>query len=181
MEEQFKITDVVSDEYRDFLVKATNEMPWGGEVAGSVPRIRQYALDHGCESILDYGSGKSDFLNTLNSSFPDHGFEVNQYEPGRPEFAADPKASDMTVCVDVLEHIEPEKLDAVLKHIYDKTGKIFYFKVCLVPSHSFFEDGRNLHLIVEPKEFWLDKLSEMYNLDFVTFTPAHVWGLAIKK
>ena len=35
--------------------------------------------------------------------------------------------SDMTVCVDVLEHIEPEKLDAVLDHIYQKTNKIILF------------------------------------------------------
>lgn len=181
MNKNFKIADVVSDEYRKLLEKATLEMPWGGAVIGSVPRIYNYAIDHNCKSILDYGSGKSDFLKTLNEKIPDHNLIINQYEPGRPELAHDPEVSDMTVCVDVLEHIEPEKLDAVLEHIYEKTNKIFYFKVCLVASHSTFEDGRNLHLIIENSDFWLEKLSKYWDVSDVNSTEFHVWGLAIKK
>jgi len=179
--EGFNLNDVISEEYRKKLEWATNDMPWGGAVLGSVPRILKYATDHGCKSILDYGSGKSDFLNSLNAEFPDHGLQINQYEPGRPELAGDPIVSDMSICVDVLEHIEPEKLDAVLDHIYAKTNKIFYFKVCLVASHGTFPDGTNLHLIIEDKDFWLDKLSKYYTLEDLHFTDAHVWGLAIKK
>ena len=93
----------------------------------------------------------------------------------------DPEASDMTVCVDVMEHIEPEKLEAVLDHIADKTNKILYFKVCMLPSHNKFKNGQNLHLIIENKDFWLDKLSKYYNLDNIIVAPGHVWGLAIKK
>lgn len=178
---EFNLSDLISEEYRNKLVWATNSMPWGGAVNGKVPKIYQYALDNDCKSILDYGSGKSDFLITLDEQFPDHGLKINQYEPGRPEFAMDPEISDMSICIDVLEHIEPEKLDAVLEHIYNKTNKIFYFAVCLLPSHGTFPDGQNLHLIIEDKEFWLDKLSKYYILEDIIFTSAHVWGLAIKK
>lgn len=181
MNKQFNIADMVSDEYRNKLEWATQDMPWGGAVIGSVPRIYNYAKEHDCKSILDYGSGKSDFLNTLKELFPDHNLIINQYEPGRPELAHDPEISDMTVCVDVLEHIEPDKLDNVLDHIYNKTNKIFYFKVCLVPSHSTFEDGTNLHLIIENEEFWLDKLSKHWDTSDIISTKFHVWGLAIKK
>jgi len=87
----------------------------------------------------------------------------------------------MVICVDVLEHIEPDKLDNVLDHIASKTNKIFYFKVCLLPSFNSFEDGTNLHLIVEPKEFWLEKLSKYFTLEDIVSPRGHVWGLATKK
>jgi hypothetical protein len=179
--DNFNLSDVISEEYRKKLEWATKEMPWGGAVIGSHPRILKWAKEYECKSILDYGSGKSDFLNIINVEFPDHGFQINQYEPGRPEFAMDPPVSDMSICVDVLEHIEPEKLDNVLDHIYAKTNKIFYFKVCLVASHSTFPDGQNLHLIIEDKDFWIDKLSKYYTLEDIVFTSGHVWGLAIKN
>ena len=172
---------LVSDEYRAKIESVTQKMPWGGDVVGSVPRIYKYATEHNCKSILDYGSGKSDFLKTMDRDHPDHGFQINQYEPARPELAGDPVASDMVICVDVLEHIEPDKLDNVLDHIALKTNKIFYFKVCLLPSFNSFEDGTNLHLIVEPKEFWLDKLSKHYTIEDILFARGHVWGLATKK
>jgi hypothetical protein len=180
MTNEFDLGKVVSDEYRKLLEHETKR-PWGGAVIGSQKRIHDWAKLHGCNSILDYGSGKSDFLISINQDFPDHGFQINQYEPARPEFSMDPPVSDMTICVDVLEHIEPEKLDAVLDHIYQKTNKIFYFKVCLLPAQGTLADGRNLHLIIEDKEFWLDKLSKYYTLEDIVFTRGHVWGLGIKK
>ena len=178
---EFSLDKVISEEYRAMIQENTKDMPWGGAVISSVPKIYEYALEYDCKSILDYGSGKSDFFNTLNESYPDHQFKVNQYEPARPEFEMDPEASDMTVCVDVMEHIEQEKLEAVLDHIADKTNKILYFKVCMLPSHNKFKNGQNLHLIIENKDFWLDKLSKYYNLDNIIVAPGHVWGLAIKK
>lgn len=180
MDNGFDLSKVISEEYR-LLLENETKRPWGGAVIGSVPKIYNYAIEYDCKSILDYGSGKSDFYKTLNQDFPNHGLTINQYEPARPEFAVDPPVSDMTVCVDVLEHIEPEKLDAVLDHIYQKTNKILYFKVCLLPAFGTLSDGRNLHLIIEDKDFWLDKLSKYYTLENILITRAHVWGLAIKK
>jgi len=181
MSNTFNINDVISEEYRKKLEQVTKHMPWGGAVNSSVPKIHEYAIQHDCKSILDYGSGKSDFYNTMYELFPNHQFVINQYEPARPEFSMDPEISDMTVCVDVLEHIEPDKLDNVLDHIYNKTNKIFYFKVCLLPSHGTFEDGTNLHLIIQPKEFWLEKLEKQWDLSNIHIAPGHVWGLATKK
>ena len=183
MPNTFDLNDVISEEYRNKIAEYTNKIKWGwgGSVIGSVPRIRDYAIQHGCSSILDYGSGKSDFYKEMNKLFPDHQFIINQYEPARPEFAMDPAVSDMTICIDVLEHIEPDKLDNVLDHIYNKTNKVFYFKVCLLPAHDEFEDGQNLHLIVEPKEFWLERLEKQWDLSDVDAARGHVWGLAKKK
>lgn len=176
-----QISTLISDDYRSMIEKVTKKQPWGGAVIGAVKHIHKYALDNNCKSILDYGSGKSDFLNTLNKEFPDNKFDVTQYEPARAEYSHDPQVCDMTVCVDVLEHVEPTKLDNVLQHINDRTNNIFYFKICLVPALSTFEDGSNLHLIIEDKEFWLNKLAKHWVVGDLHYTSAHIWGIAKKK
>lgn len=180
----FNLERVISEDYRK-LIEEETKRPWGGAVIGSTPRIYNWAMAYDCKSILDYGSGKSDFLITLNETYPNHGLQINQYEPARPEFAMDPPVSDMTICVDVLEHIEPDKLDAVLEHIWLKTNKIFYFKACTVEAFGKLPDGRNLHLIIEDKDFWLDKISKYFDLEkeakSITSTSRHIWGLGIKK
>lgn len=180
MSQTFDLSRVISEDYRQLIADETKR-PWGGAVIGSVPRIYNYAKQHDCTSVLDYGSGKSDFLKSLNESFPEHGLQINQYEPARPEFSMDPPVSDMTICVDVLEHIEPDKIDAVLEHIYERTNKIFYFKICLVASHNTFPDGTNLHLIIEDADFWQNKLIKHWELSEVFATKFHYWGLATKK
>ena len=172
---------LISNSYRKDIELIHNDKLWGGSNTSKTKFIYEYALEHNCTSILDYGAGKSDFKISLDSSYPNHSFLVNEYEPGVPKLSHDPLTSDMTVCLDVLEHIEPEKLDNVLEHINQKTSKIFYFSACLVPSHGSFPDGRNLHLIVEDETFWLDKLSKYFTFKDLHNTKAHVWGLGIKK
>jgi len=172
---------LISNSYRKDIEHIHSNRVWGGSNVSKTKFIYKYALEYNCDSILDYGSGKSDFKISLDSSYPNHTFLVNEYEPGVPKLSHDPLTSDMTVCLDVLEHIEPEKLDNVLEHINQKTNQIFYFSACLVPSHSNFLDGRNLHLIIENNDFWLDKLSKYFTFKDLHNTKNHVWGLGIKK
>jgi 2-polyprenyl-3-methyl-5-hydroxy-6-metoxy-1,4-benzoquinol methylase len=75
--------------------------------------------------------------------------------PGRDVL---PKPSDVVVCTDVLEHIEPEKLDAVLDHILRLTGYFAHLVISTRPANAVLPDGRNAHLIVETPDWWLEKI-----------------------
>ena len=66
----------------------------------------------GVESVLDYGCGNQSLKPYLKD------FEYVPYDP--PIDPNDPKPCDFVVCVDVLEHIEPEYLNRVLTHIKKK-------------------------------------------------------------
>lgn len=181
--EDFNLENLVSSEYRNLLEEKHSKWKgmWGGHINTKIKFIYKYALEYDCKSILDYGAGSSHFINDINKLYPDHSFTINEYEPGRKELAKDPPVSDMIVCLDVLEHIEPEKLDNVLEHIYNKTNKIMYFSACTVPAHGTFPNGQNLHLIIENKEWWEEKLSKYFTFKDLFDTKAHLWGLAIKK
>lgn len=145
---------------------------WGGEVEGSVPRILEHASQLGCKTILDYGSGYGCFKQTAEK-IP-HNFSITEYEPAFKEKSQLPEPADYVVCVDVLEHIEPECIDDVLVHLHSvmKVGGLF--SICLVPAFSNLPDGRNKHLIVESIDWWQEKLDKLFKYEIFIKTKAHI-------
>ena len=104
--------------------------------------------------ILDYGCGKS----TLQMNRP---FKINQYDPAVKKYEALPNPADIVVCTDVLEHIEPECLEQVMRHLFELTKKVGFFKIATRPAKKILADGRNAHLIVRPMLWWLKLLDEI--------------------
>lgn len=143
------MVDLISEGYRDLLHKMHVKQKNFG--MGS-KRRREYILSLGYEDILDYGCGKG----KLGLG--------RKYDPAIPDFAQDPEPADLVVCTDVLEHIEPDKLDNVLAHIKSKTKKYAYFTIGCAPAAKKLPDGRNAHLIVKPPSWWLEKLSQYFTL-----------------
>jgi hypothetical protein len=68
-----------------------------------------------------------------------------------------PKAPE-GFCTDVMEHIPPERVDAVIDNIIGLCDRVF-FQICLVDDRFGDEIGEHLHLTVQPYEWWLEKLS----------------------
>lgn len=105
----------------------------------------------GCKSILDYGCGKG----TIGDSFREAGLNiVADYDPAIQSKARTAGPADLTVAVDVMEHIEPDCLDAVLADLRRVTRKILFVVISTIPSKRFMADGRNTHLIVENDDWW---------------------------
>jgi 2-polyprenyl-3-methyl-5-hydroxy-6-metoxy-1,4-benzoquinol methylase len=122
-----------------------------------VPQVQALALSMQTQDILDYGCGKS----TLAQNLP---YKIKQYDPAIKKYAALPKAADLLVCTDVLEHIEPEKLEEVLGHMRDLTKSKAFLTVATREAKKTLSDGRNAHLIVEKPVYWFNKISEYFNV-----------------
>ena len=105
----------------------------------------------GSMDVLDYGCGQ----HSMQKSLP---FKIREYDPCVDGFDATPEPADIVSCTDVLEHIEPECLDAVLDDLKRVTRKLGFFTVDIRPARKFLSDGRNAHLIQEPAEWWFPKL-----------------------
>lgn len=105
------------------------------------------------ETVLDYGSGTGSVEDRLIG-----GITYKEYDPcikGKDKL---PKSADLVLCMDVLEHIEPEYLTNVLSHINRLTKKIAFFVIATRKARIKLADGRNAHLIVKPSNWWIKKL-----------------------
>lgn len=118
-------------------------------------KIAELCLLIQARSVLDFGCGKGLLANRLE----DFGaFDVRRYDPGIPEWAAAPVPADLVVCTDVMEHIEPDYLDATLDELQRLSRIAVFMNICTVPAKKHLPDGRNAHLIVEPLDWWRPKL-----------------------
>jgi hypothetical protein len=87
----------------------------------------------------------------------------------------------MVVCTDVLEHVEPEYLDNVLADIAGLTKQYAYFNISLMEAMKTLPDGRNAHLIVQPWQWWAEKLREYFTLIEGDLTPIALTVFARSK
>jgi 2-polyprenyl-3-methyl-5-hydroxy-6-metoxy-1,4-benzoquinol methylase len=149
---------LISEEYRELNRQLHADRKDYGVLGKQVaPHIRQLAESMQTTDVLDYGCGKG----TLGANLP---FPIQQYDPALPEYDAPPVQADLVVCIDVLEHIEPECLADVLNDLQRVTRHVLFLTVHTAPAVKTLSDGRNAHLIIEPVEWWLPRLMDRFVL-----------------
>lgn len=150
---------LITDDYRRLNAEkhAVSERYGSGghKHAGTVSWIiKNYEI----KSVLDYGCGKA----TLAEYFPDD--LITCYDPCIPEYSARPSPAELVVSTDVMEHIEPECLDEVLKDIASLTLRYAYLNISTVEANKHLPDGRNIHLTVQPWQWWVEKLRPHFTM-----------------
>lgn len=154
---------LISDDYRAQQRMLHEREDYGTASIAFAPIVAKLALDNGFTEILDYGAGKGQLARKLAEIMPSCP-TVYAYDPAVPEFSAPPAPCDFVVCIDVLEHIEPDCLEAVLDDLRRVTRKLGFFTVHTAPAAKVLPDGRNAHLIQEMPRFWLEKIMARFDL-----------------
>lgn len=114
---------------------------------------------HGSCSVLDYGSGPGLLTEAIERCFPDiPQLSYYEYDPAFAGKDANPSPADLVFCGDALEHVEPECVDAVLKHLSDLTKQILIVVINLKEAKKTLPDGRNAHICIQRSQWWLSKL-----------------------
>lgn len=121
-------------------------------------RVAEIAKWVNAITILDYGCGKGTLGLALSHLL------VRGYDPAIEGLSDEPEPADLVVCGDVLEHIEPDCLEAVLDDLKRCTVKAIFLTVVTGPAKKTLSDGRNAHLIQEPAEWWLPKIMARWEL-----------------
>ena len=116
--------------------------------------------DGGYASILDYGCGKS----TLAAALAEKDIAIAEYDPAIPGKDMPPEPADLVICGDVLEHVQPECLDAVLAELKRLAKRKLIVIIDMLPSDKWLPDGRNTHLITEDAKWWGAKLSRTFDV-----------------
>ena len=153
---------MISEAYRELQTQKHAAGSFGTSGQMYAETVNQLAKSLNTTDILDYGCGK----RTLESAL---GYFIRNYDPAIQELADPPTyPADMVVCTDVLEHIEPEYLDAVLDDLKRLTRKVGFFSVATGPAKKTLADGRNAHLIQEGPVWWLPKIMARFELKHFT-------------
>jgi len=156
---------LISEDYRSQQRKMHQIQSYGSMGGKYAKQIAEVMNAYGVEELLDYGAGKLSLIKAISDGrLVDHNFRYYPYEPADEEHSEAPEPSDMVVCIDVLEHIEPELLDNVLDDLQRVTQWIGFFTVSIGPANKTLPDGRNAHLIQEPAEWWLPKIMQRFEL-----------------
>lgn len=148
----FAPSDLASDDYRKQLQEKHATSVWGKHGHSHAPEVLDFLKLIGGRSVLDYGCGRA----TLAKSLPN--IKTFEYDPGVPGKHHLPKVADLVVCTDVLEHVEPQRLDSVLRHIFLLASRAAYLVIATRPARELLPDGRNAHLIIQPPEWWVAQL-----------------------
>lgn len=122
--------------------------------AGMVEDLREETESR---TVLDYGCGQGSIGISLG-----HPDWLHEYDPAIPGKETPPDHADLVVCTDVLEHVEPELLDNVLKQIAKIAVKGVFMVIATRAADKVLADGRNAHLIQEDAGWWRAKLGERF-------------------
>ena len=115
-----------------------------------------------CSSVLDYGTGKGLLVKRLRRELPDT-IKVTGYDPAVECWSSRPEAPhDIVTCLDVLEHIEIDSIDAAIKDIQSLTKRFCYVVIDLQPAVKCLADGRNAHVMLAPPEWWITRFSQVF-------------------
>lgn len=148
-----KLNDLTTVNYRKVLAETHSLYKWGNAGRHHVDEVVEWAEKLGASSVLDYGCGRGSLKKVIDPIWP-----VAEYDPGVPGKDEMPMAADLVVCTDVLEHIEPDMVRSVLRHIRTLSLKGSYLTIATSLAGLVLPDGRNAHLSVHDKKWWMEEL-----------------------
>lgn len=150
---------MISEAYREQNKQLHKTRPdYGTSGQKWAQQVSNLATANGITEILDYGCGKQ----TLGKVLPL--LTVTGYDPAIEGLEQPPEPHDLVVCTDVLEHIEPEHLNAVLDDLHRVTKKLGLFSASLVPARKTLPDGRNTHLLIKEPNWWILEIMNWFDI-----------------
>lgn len=152
---RFDLDSLISPAYRDDLIALRKRGRWGADGHKRAALVEAYAGKVQAATTLDYGCGEQTLAAALKPRM-----RVLGYDPAITGRDAAPKPCDLVVALDVLEHVEPDRLAAVLDHIWKCAGKAALIIVSTRPAKTILPSGRNAHLIVETGDWWQGRIME---------------------
>lgn len=127
------------------------------------------------DSIIDYGCGIGDAVRYFRDrNLFARGVDLLDLFPAAIiaplwDLPDSLEPSDFAFCVNVLECLPPDKLDAALSSIAQRTIKAGFFQISTVPDTLGRLIGKKLHQVVQPMGWWQHKLLQHFS--FVKLGP----------
>ena len=137
--------------------------------------IKKIIEQNKLKNMLDYGCGKAHYYSNdfILDGKKQPGFkklwdiEIDLYDPCYHEFSNLSKDSvyDLTISIDVLEHIPTQDIEWVLEEIFSKTKKYLFMNIACYKSRALLPNGENSHINIQSPEWWHKKISHKVKIN----------------
>jgi hypothetical protein len=116
-------------------------------------------------SLVDWGCASGKLLNRVAEDFP--GIQESAgYDPGNPDYDIVPSgAYDCLVSCDVIEHIEPDQLDASFKLMQSKFRRSAFLIAACYPAKKILDDG---HSVRSGRYFFVSSFLQKFTIQLAT-------------
>jgi hypothetical protein len=156
---------MITDDYRRMQETLhASDTNYGSASVHMAPIVARYVQAANAKEVLDYGAGKGRLSDALCHALG-YPVIVRRYDPAMPQWSATPEPAPFVCCIDVLEHIEPQCLLAVLDDLKRVTLGYGFFSVHTGPAKKILADGRNAHLIQRPPLWWLPLFFDRFEVE----------------
>lgn len=147
-------------------VYGTEAWHWAYLIAG-------IAYIEGYITILDYGCGKGSLKKALAGT--DYG--IMEYDPAIPgKDSPHELECDLVVCLDVMEHIEPDCLNAVMAHLAQVTRRKLFVSISTKDSKRLLSNGKDSHILKREGDWWAAQFrSRGWTINRVWNTGLRLW------
>lgn len=126
--------------------------------------IRKLVRRTDAVTILDYGCGRGDAWGNGTKLHQDLGLKRKDITLYDPAFKAhsrpirEDRKFDGVLCSDVLEHIPEPDVPAFIDRLFGHARKFVWASVCCREAKKCFPDGTNVHVTLQPYEWWMDQM-----------------------
>lgn len=147
-------SELISREYlREQRKLHASPRGYGGRGSKWAEVVLELAAMYQCETVLDYGCGQGSLAAAIAASSSQ--VDVSEYDPAIEGKDKPPNGKfDLVVCTDVLEHIESDKIHAVMRHLASLTGRAIFVVISLVETNKRLSDGRQAHILIRSEDWW---------------------------
>lgn len=143
---------LISEPYRLEMERRYIDPQYGTWVVAHAPLVSEIVNRLKVSELLDYRCGRAHLVRNLDVL---HELKIQCYDPSIPGFAGDAIPMQMVACVDVLQDVEPDCIDAVLDDLQRVTGVVGYFS---------WRYGEEAPRIEQDLAWWLDKIMTRFEL-----------------
>lgn len=156
------MTELISPEMlrQNKLLHGNKKDKFGGSGHKQADRVFEFIKEIGARDMLDYGCGKCTLRKQLKKMRAK--VAIHEYDPAVKGRDARPVGPfDLVVSTDVMEHVEPEFVQNVLKDIYHFARRGVYLAIATRPANKILPNGNNAHLIIEGADWWHKQIEKV--------------------
>ena len=180
MADQQTVPTLISEGYRQEQRMLHQKEDYGVASTLYGKRVADLVKLTGATEVLDYGAGKGRLADAVAPHL-EWEITLDRYDPAVEEFAEQSDPAELVVCIDVLEHIEPDHLDGVLDDLKRVTKAVGFFTIATGPALKVLSDGRNAHLIQQDIDWWLPRLWTRFRIKAFEDQGNHFWVIVHGK